>query len=162
MNINEINNRQMNIFSSLNKNIISNMQNICPKCYNTPLSHSFRLLNTSLNIPVFYTDAGEAKDYSDSDGILSHYENMLKMYGNKEWIWVFNCDNLELKHSLELNTSRRIAKLIAEKYYNIKKIYVLKPNFIFNIILNIVYPFLDDKIKDLIITTDKLQFEVYV
>ena len=42
---------------------------------------------------------------------------------------------------------------------NIKQIYVLNSNFMFNTILNIVWPFLDDKIKDLIITVDKLPFE---
>ena len=152
----------MNILCDLNQNIISNMQNICPKCYKNPKAHSFKLLKTSLNIPVFYTEPGEAEDYADSDGILTHYENMLKSYGNNEWIWVFNCNNLEMKHSLEFSTARRVAILISEKYYNIKQIYILNSNFIFNIILNIIYPFLDDKIKDLIITIDKLPFETYV
>ena len=151
-----------NSLSTLNQNIILNMKNICPKCYKNPKAHSFKLLKTSLNIPVFYTAPGEAEDYADSNGILTHYENMLKIYGNQEWIWVFNCNNLEMKHSLEFNTARRVAILISEKYYNIKQIYVLNSNFIFNIILNIIYPFLDEKIKDLIITTDKLPFEVNV
>ena len=148
--------------SNLSQNIILNMPNICPKCYKNPKAHSFKLLKTSLNIPVFYTDPGEAEDYADSDGILFHYENMLKLYGNKEWIWVFNCDNLAMKHSMEFSTARRVAILISEKYYNIKQIYVLNSNFIFNIMLNIVYPFLNEKVKDLIITINKLPFEVYI
>ena len=67
-----------------------------------------------------------------------------------------------MKHSMEFSTARRVAILISEKYYNIKQIYVLNSNFIFNIMLNIVYPFLNEKVKDLIITINKLPFEVYI
>jgi hypothetical protein len=146
----------------MNDQIINNenMKNICEKCYKNPKSHSFKILKSNSNIPVFYTCPGEAEDYSDSDAILLHYNNMLNVYGNKEWIWVFNCDKLEIKHSLEFNTARKVSILISEKYNNIKQIYILNSNFIFNTILNIVWPFLDDKIKDLIISVDKLPFDV--
>ena len=136
------------------------MKNICPKCHINPKAHSFRLIETSLNTPVYYTCPGDAEDYSDSDGILTHYENMLKLNGDKEWIWVFNCDRLEIKHSLEFNTAKRVAALISHEYNSIKQIYILNSNFVLNIILNLVWPFLDDNIKDLIITTDELPFRV--
>jgi len=138
------------------------MQNICIKCYHNPNTHSFKILNIhNYDKTVFYTCPGDAEDYSGSDGILLHYENMLKMNGNKDWIWVFNCDRLEIKHSLEFNTAKRVATLISEKYmYNIKQIYIINSNFVLNIILNIIWPFLDDKIKDLIIITDDLPFRL--
>jgi hypothetical protein len=139
---------------------IENMKDICIKCYNNPKSHSFKIVKSNIEIPVFYTSPGEAEDYSDSDAILAHYDNMLNLYGNNEWIWVFNCDKLEIKHSLEFNTARRVAVLLSKKYNKIKQIYILNSNYIFNIILNIIWPFLDDKIKDLIITVDKLPFEI--
>ena len=146
----------------MNSNINESMKNICEKCYKNPKSHSFRLLKSNLNIPVFYTSPGEAEDYADSDAILNHYDNMLNLHGKNQWIWVFNCNKLELKHSLEFNTARRVAILISQKYNNIKQIYILNSNFMFNTILNIVWPFLDDKIKDLIIMVDKLPFDVNI
>ena len=137
-----------------------NMKDICLKCYNNPNAHSFKILNiNNYNKTVFYTCPGDAEDYADYDGILLHYENMLKFNKNKDWIWVFNCNGLQIKHSREFNTAKGVATLISEKYlHNIKQIYVINSNFVLNIILNIVWPFLNDKIKSLIITTDKLPF----
>ena len=139
-----------------------NMQDICLKCHNNPKAHSFKILNIdNYDKTVFYTCPGDAEDYADSYGILLHYKNMLKMNGNKDWIWVFNCERLEIKHSLEFSTARRVAELISEKYvHNIKQIYVINSNFVLNIILNIIWPFLDDKIKDLIIISDDLPFRL--
>jgi len=137
-----------------------NMQNICPKCYTNPKAHSFKILKSDIKPTVFYTCAGEAEDYADSEGILAHYENMLKLNGTKEWIWIFDCNKLEIKHSLEFNTAKGVAKLISEKYVNIKQIYILNSNFVITIILNFIWPFLNDRIKDRIITVDQLPFSV--
>ena len=145
------------------------MENICYKCYLNPNAHSFKILsgNEKKNIfnkyinnlidvddktIIFYTCPSDAIEYNDSDGILLHYENMLKKNGNKDWIWIFNCNNLDIKHSLEFNTAKRIAQLVSTKYmHNIKKIYVINSNYVINIILNFVWPFLNDKLKNLII-----------
>jgi len=139
-----------------------NMQDICKKCHNNPKAHSFKILNIDNYVrTVFYTCPGDAEDYADSDGILLHYENMLKFNENKDWIWVFNCERLEVKHSLEFNTAKRVAILISEKYiHNIKQIYIINSNFVLNIILNIIWPFLHDNIKDLVIITDELPFRL--
>ena len=135
------------------------MQNICLKCHINPLAHSFKIIKEDSEKTVFYTCPADAEEYNDTNGILLHYENILKFNENKNWIWVFNCDRLEVKHSLEFNTAKRIAILISEKYmHNIKQIYVINSNFVLNIILNIVWPFLHDKIKDLIIITNELPF----
>jgi hypothetical protein len=143
------------------------MQNICPKCHINPNAHSFKILRSNnkddIKHTIFYTCPSEAEEYNDSDGILLHYENMLKMNGDKGWIWIFNCNKMEIKHSLELNTCRRIAQLISDKYmHNIKQIYIININFALNIIMNFLWPFLSDKLKDLIIITDKLPFEINV
>ncbi len=141
------------------------MENICYKCYINPNAHSFKILK-STNIQffsktIFYTCPADAIEYNDTNGILSHYENMLKINGDKEWIWIFNCDRMELKHSMEFNTAIGIAKLISEKYmHNIKQIYFINSNYILNIIMNFIWPLLNDKFKDLIIIDNKLPFEI--
>jgi len=142
------------------------MQNICPKCHINPRAHSFKILKqfdseNPSNKTIFYTCPADADEYNDSNGILAHYENMLKANGNKDWVWIFNCDRMALKHSMELNTVHGIAKIISEKYmHNIKQIYVINANYILTIILNFIWPFLNDKLKDLIIIDDDLPFEV--
>ena len=128
------------------------MENICPKCHINPNTHSFRIIEENDKQTIFYTCPADAIEYNDTNGILLHYENMLKNNGEKDWIWIFDCARLEIKHSFELNTSKRIAELVSNKYmHNIKQIYIINPNFIINIIINFIWPFLNDKIKDLII-----------
>ena len=132
------------------------MENICKKCYNNPKAHSFKIVKIDAIKTVFYTCVADAEEYNDTNGILCHYENMLKNNGNKEWIWIFDCDRMELKHSLEVNTAKKLAQLISEKYsHNLQQIYIINSNYILNIILNFIWIFLNDKIKDLLIISDK-------
>jgi hypothetical protein len=139
------------------------MMQICPKCAVNPKAHSFKIVKSDISKTVFFTCPGDAEDYADSDAILVHYENMLKLNGDKDFVWVFDCDRLDIKHSLEINTAKRVGTLMSEKYVNnIKQIYILNSNFVLNIILNIIWPFLHDNIKDLIITVDELPFKIYV
>ena len=143
-----------------------NMENICPKCHINPRAHSFKILKPDdqenpSNTTIFYTCPADAEEYNDSAGILVHYENMLKTNDDKDWVWIFNCEKLELKHSLQYSTTSGIAKIISEKYmHNIKQIYVINANYLLTIILNFIWPFLNDKLKDLIIIDNELPFEV--
>lgn len=135
---------------------------ICPKCAENPKAHSFKMLNTSVKDKnVFYTCPGEAEEFTDLESILVHYENMLKFTLNKEWIMIVDCNNLNIKHSLEFNTAKHIAELINKKSENLKQIYIINCNNILNIILNLIWPFIDNKIKDLMIKTDILPFFIY-
>jgi hypothetical protein len=98
---------------------------------------------------IFYTCPADAIEYNDTNGILSHYENMLKINGDKEWIWIFNCDRMELKHSMEFNTAIGILKIISEKYmHNIKQIYFINSTTI-PLLINKLEPF--PKIEPLIV-----------
>jgi hypothetical protein len=128
------------------------MQEICPKCHINPQAHSFKIIKEDSTKTVFYTCPADAREYNDTTGILLHYDNMLKKNGNKDWIWVFDCDRLQIKHTLEFNTAMGIIKLISEKFiHNIKQIYIINTNYVLNIILNFIWPFLSNKLKDLII-----------
>ena len=86
---------------------------------------------------------------------------MLKLTTTEEWIMVLDCDKLNIKHSLEFNTAKHIAELINTKYNNVRQIYIINCNNIINIILNLIWPFIDSKIKNLIIKTDILPFFIY-
>jgi hypothetical protein len=125
------------------------MQNICPKCHINPQAHSFRIIKEDSTKTVFYTCPADAEEYNDTNGILLHYENMLTNNGKKDWIWVFDCDRLQIKHALEFNTAMGIIKLISEKFiHNITQIHIINTNYVTNIILNFTLPFLSNKLKD--------------
>ena len=153
---------QKNNYMQKNNKIELDMKTICDKCFINPKAHSFKILNTSVkDATVFYTCPGEAEEYEDFKSVLIHYENMLKLTTTEEWIMVLDCDKLNIKHSLEFNTAKHIAELINTKYNNVRQIYIINCNNIINIILNLIWPFIDSKIKNLIIKTDILPFFIY-
>ena len=118
----------------------------CDKCYRNPGTHSIRIIKDG-EIPILYTKIAEAKEYDDTSGILQHYRNLLRLLGDKEWIWVFDCDNLELKHCFEIRTSRGIIDLLLENGKN-KKIYIMNSNMFLTIILDSCKFFLNNTISD--------------
>ena len=75
----------------------------CPICKIDPESHSFKKVSEKNGISTYYTNPTKAKD-RNTDGILTHYENTLEEIGNKKWIWIFDSDGFDMKHSLELKT----------------------------------------------------------
>jgi len=118
----------------------------CNKCYEHSGTHSIRIIKDG-KIPILYTKIAEAKEYDDTNGILQHYRNLLRLIGNREWIWIFDCNDLEFKHCFEIGTSRGIINLLLENGKN-KKIYVINSNYFFNIILDTCKLFLDNSISD--------------
>ena len=79
----------------------------CNKCFEHSGTHSIRIIKDG-TIPILYTKIAEAKEYDDTNGILQHYRNLLRLIGNREWIWIFDCNDLEFTHCFEIGTSRGI------------------------------------------------------
>ena len=82
------------------------MEQICLTCYNQPSSRSFNCVCETKNKGefIFYTKVADAKLYNDTTGILTHYENMLNYVNPEAWIWIFDCKDYKLKHSLQIKT----------------------------------------------------------
>ena len=100
-----------------------NMEHICKICHEDSTSHSFSKLCEIKGVSVFYTKPADATKYTDTEGILAHYDNMLKHNGDKPWTWIFDSNGFGMKHALEINTGIGIAKLITSKYSkNLQKI----------------------------------------
>ncbi len=109
---------------------------------------------------VFYTKVADAKLYYDTDGIISHYENLLNKVNPIKWVWIFDCDGFGLKHSLELKTAIGIAKLIS-RFGRVSRILVINSNYFINFVLRSVKMFLDKEISDntiLIKSDEKIKY----
>ena len=132
----------------------------CDKCYKNLGTHSIRIIKDG-EIPILYTKIAEAREYSDMTGILQHYRNLLRLLGDKEWIWFFDCDNLEMKHCFEIGTSRGIIDLIRENGKN-KKIYVINSNMFLTIILDSCKLFLDSSIRDRMEIFSKSEYKQFI
>ena len=77
---------------------------------------------------------------------------------NKQWVWIFDGIGFSLKHFLQLEVAIELAKLISEKFsHNICKIIIINPTNYISLTFNIVYHFLNPKLKSIIDfnTTDK-------
>jgi hypothetical protein len=121
----------------------------CPLCFLDPFSHSLTKVKQTNNITYFYTCPADAKLYYDVDSIIAHYNGVLSEV--KEWIWIFDSNNFGFKHFIQINVGIELAKLISSKFSkNLLKIIVINPTFYTSSTYNIIYPFLNDKLKSII------------
>lgn len=128
------------------------MSYICPICFLEPLSHSLTKIVEKDNILYYYTCPAKAKLYFDANGIVNHYDGELSQIPkNKEWIWIFDGNEFNLNHFLQINVAIELAKLITKKFSdNLKKIIIINPTFYISSIYNIIKPFLNTKIISIV------------
>jgi hypothetical protein len=128
------------------------MPYICPLCKLQPLSHSLTKLSEKNGIIYYYTCPSQAILYYDVEGILNHYDGVLsEIPKDKEWIWIFDSFEFNLTHALQINVAIEIAKLITNKFStNLKKIIIINPTFYITMTHNVVMPFLNETIKNII------------
>jgi len=140
------------------------MENICHLCNKNPRSHSFTLLSDynykGNNGKLFYTKIANAELYDDTDGILRHYENYLNFIKPENWIWIIDFDSIELKHTLQINTTIELSKLI--KKYKISKVIIINENIFFHYLLKIARPFIRHIKMDIYSKNEKNKFIKYL
>lgn len=125
----------------------------CPVCAEDPTSHSFKQIETTPDgTVIMYTKPAEASKYWDKDGIIFHYDQKLSTLG--DWVWVFDAEDFSWEHMLEVDVAISLAKLISTKYSRtLKKIMVINPSFMVQIMIRIVTPFLNKHVRSLIACT---------
>jgi hypothetical protein len=134
------------------------MSYFCPLCKLDPMNHSFKKIFEKDNCIYFYTKPSDAKLYFDKTGIINHYEGMLNETINNhcKWIWIFDSCGFGLKHSLQTDVAIGLAKLISSKFSeNLEKIVIINSNTYIWSIYKIIYPFLNYKIKSIVIFDEK-------
>jgi hypothetical protein len=124
----------------------------CPLCALNPRSHSLIKITEKDNTLYFYTCPSKAELYFDLKSIISHYDGVFsEIPENKQWIWIFDGTDFNLKHFLQLQVGIELTKLISSKFSkNLKAIRVINPTFYISSIYKIMNPFLDEKIKTII------------
>jgi hypothetical protein len=123
----------------------------CPLCAIDPTSHSLkRLENLEDGTVVMYTKPAEATRYWDRDGILFHYDSVLSQIAG-DWVWIFDADGFSVKHMLEIDVGISLARLISSKYSErLRKIIIKNPSPIVELVITIVKPILNTRMKSLI------------
>jgi hypothetical protein len=123
----------------------------CPICAIDPTSHSLkRLENLEDGTVVMYTKPAEATRYWDRDGILIHYDNSLSQISGN-WIWIFDAEGFSATHMFEIGVATSLARLISSKYSeHLRKIIITNPSPIVELVVIIVKPFLNKKMRSLL------------
>ena len=124
----------------------------CEECLVQPNSHSFELLckvndkKTNNIVNIYYTKVANAIKYNDTEGILRHYENLLTYSEPDSWVWIFDCNDFGIKHSLEIKTAIGISKIL-NRFKKIKNILVINSNYFINAIQRAVNFVLNNEIS---------------
>ena len=128
------------------------MSYICPLCKLQPLSHSLTKISEKNDIIYYYTCPSQAILYYDVESILNHYDGVLsEIPKDKKWIWIFDSSDFNLTHALQINVAIEITKLITNKFStNLNKIIIINPTFYITMTYNVVMPFLNETIKNII------------
>jgi hypothetical protein len=121
----------------------------CPVCALHPGSHSLTKLYEKDNIVYYYTCPAKAILYNDTIGIINHYEGVIGEI-KQPWIWVFDGEEFGLAHSLEVDIGIKLASIMTKYSELLQKIIVIHPSFYVSVIYNVVYPFLNKKLKNII------------
>jgi len=127
------------------------MQYKCPICTLWPSSHSLKKVEKN-GIFYYYTCPAQATLYYDVKGIINHYDGVLsEIPENKEWIWMFDSAGFGFTHAIQINVAIELSQLISNKFSkNLKKIIIINPTSYITITHNIVMPFLNQKLRDII------------
>jgi len=128
------------------------MKYSCPFCALDPLSHSLMEITESNNTLYYYTCPSKAKLYFDVKSILNHYDGVLsEIPENKQWVWVFDSTDFNMKHFLQISVGIELAKLISTKFSNnLNKIIIINPNMYILYVYRLVKPFLNKKLRSVI------------
>ena len=128
------------------------MKYTCPFCALDPLSHSLMEITESNNTLYYYTCPSKAKLYFDVKSILNHYDGVLsEIPENKQWVWVFDSTDFNMKHFLQISVGIELAKLISTKFSNnLQKIIIINPNMYILYVYRLVKPFLNKKLRSVI------------
>ena len=128
------------------------MKYICPFCALDPLSHSLMEITESNNTLYYYTCPSKAKLYFDAKSILNHYDGVLsEIPENKQWVWIFDSADFNMKHFLQIEVGIELAKLISIKFSeNLQKIIIINPNIYISSVYNLVHPFMNEKLRSII------------
>ena len=120
---------------------------MCIICDQDPGSHSFEFYGkTNEGINMYYTCPANATRYWDTEGILNHYTEVLEQNNNNKWIWIFDSQGFDVKHSLEIETAIGIIKILSQYDNSLYQIQIVNANVLIKTFYTLIYPFLSTNI----------------
>lgn len=101
----------------------------CAKCREVPESHSFTHFGQFNGINLFYTAPARVLDLKETDEKINNFKQHLDLAKGSQWIWIFDCGAMQLKHSSSLTYTQKLAKILASEHEPfLKGIWIIRPN----------------------------------
>ena len=104
------------------------MDKICKTCAADPDSHSFKRIAEKRGVSIFYTKPSNAKLYKDTEGILTHFGNVLAQYGDKKWVLIIDGDGFDIRHATEISTGMGILELLKKYSATMVELKLINPS----------------------------------
>lgn len=127
----------------------------CPICATDPSTFVFRKVADKGSHNVYYTHPSKVKTEYAADHIIAHYTHRLQENGAKPWIWVFDGTQFDTDHVMELKTGEGIAELLQGPHGDsLLEIKVINPTIHLKVLLKVIQPFMEDRIKAKLVLLD--------
>lgn len=124
---------------------------VCSVCEKEPDSHSFYLLHEVNGHGVFYSCDAEATD-DNTDNIFDHINGVLADFHStpgKTWEWIFDGKDYKMNlNSMVLGI--KILSVFNTYRSGLKKLNIINPNDFIRTMFNMMTPFMDQKMIDMI------------
>lgn len=128
------------------------MSYICPVCAENPQNHSFTRMNDASGVAVFYSCPGQALKYKSDQGIIEHMDGMLRELDGKPWRVILDGNGFRKKHAMQVNLAISIIRLLTNHYgTSLQQILVINPSRYIHAIIAVIWPFLSDYLRSIIV-----------
>lgn len=127
----------------------------CPICATDPNTFVFRKVADKPTHAVYYTHPSKVKTEFPADSIIAHYTHRLQENAHKPWIWVFDGAQFDTDHIMELKTGQGVAELLQGPHGDaLLEIKVINPTIHLKVLLKVIQPFMEDRIKAKVVLLD--------
>lgn len=124
-------------------------------------NYTFSKISEKNGLVVYYTNPKKAKSNKNTGSILEHYTTSLSTIGEKKWQWIFDADGFDISYVLDARAGTRIANCLKGTCGdNLQEIKIINPTWHIKTIINALWPFLNNNIKQKIKYLDDRVYSV--
>jgi len=88
----------------------------CKRCQIVPAAHSFNYFGDLNDAKLYYTSPARAHDYKETPETYSYYKAHIDEAKSNKWIWVIDCEGMQMKHYSSIELIKKIMKTILEEH----------------------------------------------
>jgi hypothetical protein len=135
----------------------------CKRCQIVPAAHSFNYFGDLNDIKLYYTSPARAHDYKETSETYSYYKAHIDAAKSNKWIWVIDCEGMQMKHYSSIELIKKIMKAILEEHKGLlDKIWIIHPNAWIRGAVTIMKPFLKKDVVERIKIFEGSKLELLV